>query len=129
MLADCIQIDSITVRKGRLQSIRKLLIKEYKKYFQKPSYKMETPFIGKRADTLNKLAIFEFFNQNMKKAQEFWSEALKLNDRHFDSQVNLSMYRWSVGIISDSELLDELGVFVLDFEQTGPKGRAIEAYL
>lgn len=33
VLVECIQIDSITQRKGKLQSIRKLLIREYKKYF------------------------------------------------------------------------------------------------
>ena len=33
VLVDCIQIDSITQRKGRLASIRKLLIREYKKFF------------------------------------------------------------------------------------------------
>ena len=33
VLVQCIQIDSITERKGRLQGIKKLLTREYKKYF------------------------------------------------------------------------------------------------
>lgn len=33
VLVECIQIDSITQRKGRLQGIKKLLIREYKKFF------------------------------------------------------------------------------------------------
>ena len=35
VLSECIQIDSISQRKGRLQGIKKLLIREYKKFFQK----------------------------------------------------------------------------------------------
>ena len=61
VLVECIQIDSITNRKGKLQSIRKLLIREYKKYFEKTYYKMENPFIGKRADVLNKMGVVAFF--------------------------------------------------------------------
>jgi serine/threonine protein kinase len=33
VLVECINIDSITQRKGKLQTIKKLLIKEYKKFF------------------------------------------------------------------------------------------------
>jgi hypothetical protein len=33
VLVECIKIDSITSRKGKLQHIRKLLIREYKKFF------------------------------------------------------------------------------------------------
>lgn len=85
VLVECIQIDSITQRKGKLQSIRKLLIREYKKYFQKSFYKMETPFIGKRADVLNKKGIVSFFHRRQEEAVSFWAEALQLSDRHFDA--------------------------------------------
>ena len=61
VLVECIQIDSITNRKGKLQHIKKLLIREYKKYFQRPFYKMENPFVGKKADVYNKRGIVALF--------------------------------------------------------------------
>lgn len=36
VLVECLNIDSITQRKGKLTKIKKLLIKEYKKFFNKP---------------------------------------------------------------------------------------------
>jgi hypothetical protein len=72
VLVECIQIDSITQRKGKLTHIRKLLIREFKKYFQKTFYKMENPFVGKKADVLNKKGIVAFFNREQEKAVESW---------------------------------------------------------
>jgi hypothetical protein len=46
---------------------------------------METPYIGKRADTLNKKAIVAFFRKRAEDAVILWKEALELNDRHFDA--------------------------------------------
>ena len=126
VLVECIQIDSITQRKGRLQSIRKLLIREYKKFFQKPFYKMEHPYVGKKADVFNKQGIVALFNGEEGKALGFWSEARMISDRHFDSQANFCMHRWSTGRISDSQLMSELGQFV--FEVHG-KGTTLKAYL
>ena len=57
VLVECINIDSISQRKGKLQNIKKLLIKDYKKFFMRPFYKMELPVIGKRTDVCNKKAI------------------------------------------------------------------------
>jgi hypothetical protein len=54
VLVECIQLDALTQRKGKLGTIRALLLKEYMKFFNKPYYKLGEPFIGKRADVLNK---------------------------------------------------------------------------
>lgn len=62
VLAECIQLDSITQRKGKLKSIRQSLISEFKKFFSRTFYKMETPFIGKKADVLNKRGTVCLFN-------------------------------------------------------------------
>lgn len=47
VLVECIQLDTITQRKGKLNKIKKLLIKDFKRFFNKPFYKMDNPFIGK----------------------------------------------------------------------------------
>lgn len=67
VLVECIQLDSISKRQGKLAEIRKLLIQDYKKHFNK-NYRMEVPFIGKRADNLNKRACVEFFNDKSAEA-------------------------------------------------------------
>ena len=126
VLVECIQIDSITQRKGRLQGIKKLLIREYKKFFQKPIYKMEAPFVGKKADVFNKKGIVALFHDKEKQALEYWSEARILSDRHFDSQCNYCMHRWSTGRISDQQLIEEMQEFV--FSVPG-KGETLHAYL
>ena len=53
----------------------KLLIREYKKYFQKPFYKMETPFVGKKADVYNKNGIVALFHNKEGEALRMWQEA------------------------------------------------------
>lgn len=126
VLVECIQIDSITQRKGRLQAIRKLLVREYKKFFKKPIYKMETPFVGKKADVYNKKGIVALFHNKEKDALEWWSKARLLSDRHFDSVCNFVMHRWTRGHISDSQMLAELSEFV--FSVPG-KGQTLHAYL
>ena len=57
VLVECIQLDTITQRKGKLSRIKKLLIKDFKRFFNKPFYKMDNPFIGKQADIFNKKAM------------------------------------------------------------------------
>ena len=39
-----------------------MLINEYKRFFYRSFYKMETPIIGKKSDVLNKRAIIALFN-------------------------------------------------------------------
>lgn len=75
VLVECINIDSISQRKGKLQNIKRLLIKEYKKFFNRPFYKMEQPFIGKRADVYNKKAIMALCKNDDASAVKFWEEA------------------------------------------------------
>ena len=126
VLVECIQIDSITQRKGKLQHIRKLLIREYKKYFQRPFYKMEDPFVGKKADVYNKNGIVALFHNKEGEALRCWQEARLIHDRHFDCQCNFCMHRWSTGVIGDAQLMAELGQFV--FDVLG-KGETLKCYL
>ena len=87
---------------------------------------METPFVGKKADVYNKKGIVALFHDKEGEALHFWSEARLLSDRHFDSQCNYCMHRWSTGRILDQQLLSELEEFV--FKVPG-KGETLEAYL
>lgn len=64
VLVECIQIDSISSRRGKLASIRRLLLNEYKKFFNKPFYHMENPTVGKTADTFNKKGIISLFHKH-----------------------------------------------------------------
>ena len=125
VLVECIQIDSITQRKGKLQHIRKLLIREYKKFFNKEYYKMENPFMGKRADVLNKRGIVSLFHGGKEgDALHYWAEAQKLKDRHYDSRWNYCMHRWSSGVISDDELKQELAGYVFAAKDKGEVAKA-----
>lgn len=126
VLAECIQLDSITQRKGKLKSIRTSLISEFKKFFSRTFFKMETPFIGKKADVMNKRGTVALFNRNEEEAMRFWFEARNLNERHFDSTCNYVMYRWSTGRITDSEMMSDLTEFIFDVAH---KGQCLEAYL
>mgnify|MGYP003695028639 CR=1 FL=1 len=102
VLVDCIQIDSITQRQGRLTSIRKLLIREYKKFFGRKFYKMETPYVGHKADVLNKKGVVALYHNNEELALRCWEEAQRSNDRHFDSKFNFCIQRWSAGNVGDA---------------------------
>ena len=121
VLVECIQIDSITSRKGKLAKIRKLLITEYKKYFKKAFYKMETPFVGKKADVLNKQAIVALFHQRdvETKAIDLWTQAMQVQDTHFDSKCNEVMFRWSTAKIPDSVMFGELEERIFSVDHKG----------
>ena len=41
---------------------------------------MEKPFVGKKADSLNKRACVAFFNKEFEKSQKLWSEAINNSD-------------------------------------------------
>jgi len=105
VLAECIQLDSITQRKGKLKSIRTYLIAEFKKFFTRSFYKMADPFVGKKADIFNKRGTVALFNRKEEEALNYWGEAKMLNDRHFDSTCNYVMYRWSSGRITDAQMM------------------------
>ena len=63
---------------------------------------MEAPFVGKRADMLNKKAVVAFFHKRHDDARRLWEEALRCaNEMHVDAQTNLTIYKWSLGQISD----------------------------
>jgi hypothetical protein len=113
VLVECINIDSITQRKGKLQTIKKLLIRDYKKFFHRQFYKMEIPVIGKRTDVCNKKAIMALSRGQDEAALRLWEEAIAMKDEHFDTLLNYLIYKWRCAQLSDGELLEELskGVF------------------
>ena len=96
VLVECINIDSITQRKGKLQNIKKLLIKDYKKFFQRPFYKMELPVVGKRTDVCNKKAIMALCRGEEDLALKYWEEAQQMKDEHFDTSMNYLIYKWRI---------------------------------
>lgn len=110
VLAECIQLDNITQRKGKLKNIRTYLIAEFKKFFTRTFYKMEQPFVGKKADVFNKRGIVALFNRQEEEALNYWKEAMLLKDSHFDSTCNRVMYMWSSGRITDAQMMEELEV-------------------
>lgn len=126
VLADCIQLDSITLRKGKLKQIRQTLIVEFKKFFQRAFYKLETPFVGKKADVLNKRGTVALFNRNEQEAIRFWQEARQLNEAHFDSHANYGMFMWTTAKVTDSQMMQSLADFVF---QVPHKGQLLEACL
>ncbi|TNV71391.1 hypothetical protein FGO68_gene11587 [Halteria grandinella] len=114
VLVECINIDSISQRKGKLQTIKKLLIRDYKKFFHRQFYKMELPVIGKRTDVCNKKAIMALSRgEDELTALKHWEDAIAMKDEHFDTQLNYLLYQWKCAHLSDGELLEELskGVF------------------
>ena len=71
---------------------------------------MENPFVGKKADTLNKKAIIALFHKKKPDhlCNDYWDEALLLNDRHFDSRFNSVMFQWSTARIGDEKCMVDL---------------------
>lgn len=91
---ECINIDNITQRKGKLTSIKRLLIRDYLKFFQRPFYKMELPVVGKRADVSNKKAIMALSRGEEDQALKLWEDALAMKEEHFDTLINYLIYKW-----------------------------------
>lgn len=93
VLVECINIDSITQRKGKLQNIKRLLIKEYKRLFQRPFYKMELPVVGNKADVCNKKAVMALCRSvqgggtnEEELALKYWEEANSMKgEKHIDT--------------------------------------------
>ena len=84
------------------------MIKDYKKFFMRPFYKMELPVIGKRTDVCNKKAIIALSRGEDELALKLWEDAIKMKDEHFDSKMNFLMYKWRTGVIADDELVSSL---------------------
>jgi hypothetical protein len=108
VLVECINIDSISQRKGKLQTIKRLLIRDYKKFFMRPFYKMELPVVGKSTDVCNKKAIGALARGEDQLALKYWEEAMAMKDEHFDTKWNYLMYKWRSGGMTDDELHTEL---------------------
>jgi serine/threonine protein kinase len=124
VLVECIQLDSISKRQGKLSEIRKLLIQDFKKHFNK-NYRMEKPFVGKKADMLNKRACVAFFNKEFEKAQKLWSEAVNNSDQHFYSCFNMGMKQFLNAEITSDQLLADFSDDVFEHQQKGEFVKAI----
>ena len=57
-----------------------MLIAAHAKFFDKTYYKMIDPYIGKKTDVLNKLAIANLFRGNIDDAEEYWSQSIGKGD-------------------------------------------------
>jgi hypothetical protein len=81
-------------------------VQDFKKHFSK-NYKMEIPFIGKRADVLNKKAAFAYFNNKHDLAEQLWAKAIHSSNQHYYSCFNLGMKRFLEGTITADALRSE----------------------
>lgn len=106
VLVECLNIDSITQRKGKLGNIKRILIKEYKKSFKKTFYKLEHIFTTDPSDILNKKAVFSNFRGDDDIAVKYWNEALGMKKSHQDSVINLLFHRWKSAQISDQDVME-----------------------
>lgn len=61
---------------------------------------MEVPFIGKRADCLNKNACCLYFDGEYEKAGAMWSKAINTSNQHFYSCFNLGLKQFINGEVS-----------------------------
>lgn len=66
---------------------------------------MEQPFVGKKADVCNKKACIALAKMQEEEAMEQWNQAIAMKDSHFDSHVNLLLYKWRTGLISDEQVI------------------------
>jgi len=108
VLVECLNIDSIGQRKGKLSSIKKILIKEYKKSFKRTFYKLEHIFTTDQSDILNKKAVFNNFRGADSTAIAYWNQALEMKKTHQDSVINLLFHRWKSAQISDQDVIEFL---------------------
>lgn len=108
VLVECLNIDSISQRKGKLNNIKKILIKEYKKSFNKSFYKYEHIFTTDVTDILNKKAVFSNFKGRDSAAVELWDEAIGIKKTHQDSIINLLFHKWKSAILTDQEVIDHI---------------------
>lgn len=82
--------------------------------------------MGQKADVYNKKGIVALFHNKQGEALTWWSQARLLSDRHFDSQCNFCMHRWSTGQISDMQLISEMEEFVFGVKG---KGETLHGFL
>jgi hypothetical protein len=70
------------------------MIKEYKKFFKQPFYKMEHIYTTERADVLNKKAVFSYLKQNREEAVILWGTALEMKEWNQYAIFNLLNANW-----------------------------------
>lgn len=104
VLVECISIDQITQRKEKLQKIKKLLIQQYKHFFNKPFYKFEQPFVSQRPEVLNRKAVFAFLREEFDQAQNFWKQAVDMDEQDLPAKINSLLMNWQAGVIDEIQL-------------------------
>lgn len=67
---------------------------------------MEQPFIGKHADVCNKKACISLAKGDEDEALAYWQEARDMKGHHFDSHINLMLYKWRTGLATDEEVIE-----------------------
>jgi len=105
VLVEWLNIDSISNRKGKLSNIKRILIKEYKKSFNKQFYNSEHIFTTDNPDILNKKAVFNNFRGKDSVAVDLWNEALVMKKSHQDSVINLLFHKWKSAILTDQDVI------------------------
>ena len=55
---------------------------------------MDNPFIGKQADIFNKKAMILLSKGQEDLAVKQWEEAFKMKEKHMDSIINYTLYKW-----------------------------------
>jgi hypothetical protein len=69
---------------------------------------MQEPFIGKRADVLNKKAVFLMCRGEEESALRLWEEGLSMKDSHFDISTNFILYKWKSAQFTDEDVVEEM---------------------
>jgi len=88
--------------------VKTLLIKEYKRFFKKPFYKLEHLYTTEPADVWNKKAVFSNMRGLTEEAIISWGNAIEMKDQHQYSILNLMIAKWKSGAITDSDLIKTL---------------------
>lgn len=110
VLLECIQLTGISSSHGKLTNLRKLLIQDFKKHFNK-NYRFANPFVGKKADVLNKVACVKYFNFEAKRetvieeAENLWKKAIMSYNQHYYSCFNLGMSKFLRGEFDIDQLI------------------------
>lgn len=84
---------------------------------------MEIPFVGKRADMLNKKALVAYFKgsaDDQQQAGEFWSKAINSSNQHFYSCFNMGMKSFWNGEVSGGQLRADFSDDVFEHSTKGP---------
>lgn len=86
---------------------------------------MEVPFVGKRADMLNKKALVAYFKGSTEQAGQYWSKAINSSNQHFYSCFNMGVKQFWNGEVSGKALIADFSDDVFEHREKGPIVRAM----